>query len=128
MPCQASAKTGVIVAQLCWYTVPYVSSSYAACIHARCPRYVRVYARTNAHACMHVRLPPVEEVRRWASTRNVAWGRRWRDVHRCDRHETLCPIRAISSKRRGRRDRGLEDRCQPVIAWIDDYHALDTTK
>lgn len=50
MPCQASAKTGVIVAQLCWYTVPYVSSSYAACIHAR---YVRVYARTNAHACMH---------------------------------------------------------------------------
>lgn len=67
MPCQASAKTGVIVAQLCWYTVPYVSSSYAACIHARC-----TYTRTNAHACM--RLSPVEEVRRWASTRSVAWG------------------------------------------------------
>lgn len=123
MPCQASAKTGVIVAQLCWYTVPYVSSSYAACIHAR---YVRVYARTNAHACMHACV-----FHRWKRREDGRARGAWRGGDDGEMYTDAIDTKpfARSARFRPRDEEGVtEDRCQPVIAWIDDYHALDTTK
>lgn len=79
MPCQASAKTGVIVAQLCWYTVPYVSSSYEAAYTPAAP----AMCMRGTHVCAHSdgsTSEAAKEVRRWASTPAVAG--MMRNIHR----------------------------------------------
>lgn len=86
MPCQASAKTGVIVAQLCVGTLCTVCIFILCdCIHARWSPILCACVCVE-RTCVHTQTlgstsEAVEEVRRWASTSGTVAGM-MRNIHR----------------------------------------------